>query len=423
MRQYCAILSAVTPHPKWLLYVLVMTASSCHVKFSKSQEQPRTYQAVIIKDTTTTMYNGQFCDVKTGVVFSYINMLDEGGEFLQFQVNQPLASCSTTGYIAIKADSVELLPNSPEQLLIPNQILQAYPQLSQTYNANNGHWETDEAGALSFISPAQLSPSTSAPVGSTGIYQPTELLATQPTFNIKPPRSQSDVQLAAKRPMNAEDNPWNFDGIASPQLQSRNSSEPAHTVIAANQSPAQPKSASHQTQSSPQIAHIPIPKLTDYAGLGAVFPLAQSPLQDFTSGIRRFGAYRQGGWRLHAGVDLYTAYGTPVYSITDGIILDSYYFAEGTYAHEVDHHKFIIRYCELKYQAEKLNQPVALGEVLGEVGDLTHTTQHMIHLEMYKGSATGNLTPSGAKPPFRRRADLVNPTQFMSDLEALIPQP
>ncbi|MCY4381356.1 MAG: M23 family metallopeptidase [Proteobacteria bacterium] len=165
----------------------------------------------------------------------------------------------------------------------------------------------------------------------------------------------------------------------------------------------------------PSVDKIVTTKMSDYAGIQMIFPLAIRPIQSYTSGVRRFGAYRSGS-RLHAGCDLYAHHLTPVYSVADGRLLDSYYFTQGTYAHVVDHGKFVIRYAELQ-RPTRYPRNVELGEMIGQIGDLSHNQNFMLHFEQYSGTVSGRHTPIRAAPPFNRRSDLVNPTQFLLDLE------
>lgn len=490
---YCVLIS---------LLPLAFQLTSCRFalpQLRNHHDSAKVQRAVIIKDTTTKTFHGEFCDVKMGVVFSYLDFLDEGSAYLRFNVDKPIAQCTSTGYVEILATSVELLPDEPSQLFSASETLRAYPQLTKTFNIHKNRWESS---ALNFIKQAQdiykksqepsqpdvattsttddqpdllaggstefLKPTTSpASPTATDAAEPSlptdeplaltqtpspetttpttaatatgwvmeetfeEVSAPEPEPEPKPtpeihhePReqhSQSTGQREANTAIaNRDENPWNFDGF---ETYFEEHDEPPPKPKPPPKSTAQPTNqpTNQPTRSAPNIAHIPVPKLANYSGLQAVFPLATSPLRSFTEGIRRFGAYRQGGTRLHAGIDLYTTYRAPIYAVAAGTLIDSYYFAQGTFAHEVDHESFIIRYCEVKSQARDLNRRVDLGEMIGEIGDLAHNANYMLHLEMYKGTEQGWLTPNGAEPPFRRRADLVDPTEFMTDLLKELP--
>lgn len=477
------------PHFTWrlILMSLVLTyLTSCRLALPDLRDRyagPKVHRAVIIKDTTTKTFHGEFCDVKMGVVFPYLNFLDEGNAYLRFNVDKPIAQCTSTGYIEILATSVELLPDKLSQLYSPSDMLRAYPQLTKTFNIRKNSWETS---ALNFIKQAQSLyesdppppdvadkaggdeepdllatgrtefiessspvaqvatpepsplPPADAPLEVTQTPEPSTTSTTESGWimensfeefeevSVPEPASTPQTHHEPTQPSstnteiadtaNRDENPWNFDGFETHYEEHEEPPTPQPKPTTAAQ-PSQPK----PTRSAPNIAHIPVPKLANYSNLKAVFPLATGPLRSFTEGIRRFGAYRQGGTRLHAGIDLYTTYRAPVYAVAAGTLIDSYYFAYGTFAHEVDHHSFIIRYCEVKSKARNLNRRVELGEMIGEIGDLSHNANYMLHLEMYKGTEQGWLTPPTAKPPFRRRADLVDPTQFMADLLSELP--
>lgn len=150
-----------------------------------------------------------------------------------------------------------------------------------------------------------------------------------------------------------------------------------------------------------------------------VFPLRTKSMYSYTGQGRSFGALRNWG-RLHAGLDLLADPRTDVRAVADGTILQYYEFYEGTYALEVDHKNFLVRYCEVF--ARDNQQPsgqVVAGEVIGEVG-LMFSGSSMLHFEMYKGSEQGALT-QGANHPYQRRQDLVNPTRFIQELERRLP--
>ena len=88
------------------------------------------------------------------------------------------------------------------------------------------------------------------------------------------------------------------------------------------------------------------------------FPLSHRPYEDYTTGIRKFGSDRSGGGRLHAGSDLYSAVGNEVLALSDGKILDFYYFYSGTYALVVEHwygnDKRVVRYGEISHMAPSI---------------------------------------------------------------------
>lgn len=159
----------------------------------------------------------------------------------------------------------------------------------------------------------------------------------------------------------------------------------------------------------PTVRSAPIPAST------MIFPLPRRPQYDYGIGARRFGARRSGGKRLHAGCDLIVPLGTNVVAVMDGkITLGPYHFYRGTYALEIRHSNgMVVRYSEVKPQVAPgiaRGVEVKQGQVLGYVGKMFNTS--MLHIEMYSGSGTGQLTQRG-NPPYFRRADLLDPTPYL----------
>lgn len=145
------------------------------------------------------------------------------------------------------------------------------------------------------------------------------------------------------------------------------------------------------------------------------FPLSHAAEEDYRYGDVAFGAWRDGGYRKHAGCDLIAPVGTKVYAVTDGVIVDFYYFYSSTYAIEVDHGSFVVRYGEVSRMAAGLEvgSKVRQGQLIGYVGRL-ESGNSMLHFEMYEGWGSGNLTQNN--PPFYRRKDLLDPTDFLISL-------
>jgi murein DD-endopeptidase MepM/ murein hydrolase activator NlpD len=145
------------------------------------------------------------------------------------------------------------------------------------------------------------------------------------------------------------------------------------------------------------------------------FPLTFVPKESWAEAPRNFGARRDKGKRKHAGCDLYAPVGTPIFAVADGTVKEFRAFYLGTYALVVDHGDFIVRYGEIqKGIAQNLakGSKVKKGQKIGLVGKLNGLSISMIHFEMYSGSKTGPLTDT-KRPPFMRRADLVDPTSHL----------
>jgi hypothetical protein len=91
-------------------------------------------------------------------------------------------------------------------------------------------------------------------------------------------------------------------------------------------------------------------------------------------------------------------------------------FYRGSYAIEIDHYSYIGRYTEIKpISGLKVSITVKPGQTIGTIMDLK-LSNSMLHFEMYSGTATGTLTNT-ANPPYMRRSDLVNPTNFLLNLK------
>lgn len=150
------------------------------------------------------------------------------------------------------------------------------------------------------------------------------------------------------------------------------------------------------------------------------FPLAHRPKRDYTSAPRKFGSFRSGGSRLHAGADLYSSTHQNVKAIADGRILDYYYFYSGTYAVVVSHPTAtgtkVVRYGEVGALAPgvRVGQTVIRGQSLAKVGRL-NCCHPMLHFEAFSGERSGPLTGGGR---YQRRSDLVNPTKTLQLMQA-----
>ena len=144
------------------------------------------------------------------------------------------------------------------------------------------------------------------------------------------------------------------------------------------------------------------------------FPLSFVPKKSWRVRPRSFGAPRNNGKRQHAGCDLYAPPGTPVFAVADGTVLSFSPFYLGSWAITVDHGTFTVRYGETRTKMApgvKIGGKVKKGQKIGEVSALKGLSISMVHFEMYSGSLSGPLTT--AKAPFKRRADLLDPTEIL----------
>lgn len=152
----------------------------------------------------------------------------------------------------------------------------------------------------------------------------------------------------------------------------------------------------------------------------ARFPLDFIPALSYKGGRRYFGAPRSGGLK-HGACDLIAREGTPVYAMADGeVIRGPYHFYHGAYAIEVLHPafdprypNFVIRYCEVAPDAARRGSKVREGQVIAHTKKMHKDA--MLHLEMYKGTASGRLTQKH-RTPYKRREDLVDPTPYLDQL-------
>ena len=186
-----------------------------------------------------------------------------------------------------------------------------------------------------------------------------------------------------------------------------------------------------------------------------LFPLdAKNRDTGYHAGERAFGSSRNNGARAHAGCDLYAPVGDKIYTVADGTIIEYHNFYGQTYALEIDHKDFIVRYGEVQpplighpYVKDPppdsvrkglpdglaKGDPVKRGQHIAFVGQLRlknkktgkievfHKT--MLHFEMYKGNATGSLTDLDNKEydnvlklNYMRRKDLLNPTAIIDKM-------
>jgi len=154
---------------------------------------------------------------------------------------------------------------------------------------------------------------------------------------------------------------------------------------------------------------------TNIAHANNIFPLFVKPTANYKTGMRRFGARRSKGKRLHAGCDLYAPAGTKIRAMADGTVMRPVeYFYAGTNVLVVDHGDFLARYGEISSAAPgvKSGAKIKKGQHIANVGQLKlKHPMSMLHLELYRGNLSGPLTVAGNK--FRRRADLVDPTPVL----------
>jgi len=159
------------------------------------------------------------------------------------------------------------------------------------------------------------------------------------------------------------------------------------------------------------------------------FPFTKLPSSDWTHSPRSYGSSR--GARVHAGCDLYAHLGTWIHAVADGhVIQGPYPFYCETYALEVHHGSFVVRYGEIQsFTTVKAGDKVKAGDRIAKVGHLVgiKVPSDMLHFEMYSGKASGPLTQrtGGAHyhdgRPFQRRSDLIDPTPYLTRWSGHLP--
>jgi murein DD-endopeptidase MepM/ murein hydrolase activator NlpD len=145
-------------------------------------------------------------------------------------------------------------------------------------------------------------------------------------------------------------------------------------------------------------------------------PLKGLETADPTGGARYFGAPRANG-RAHAAIDFIAPDGTLVYAMTDGQVTRISLFFENTSAVEVQNTDgTVARYGEIA-PLVSVGTIVHRGDVIGKI-ITNYAGTSMLHLEMYKGTASGSLSQTSNDSNYsyvtvrnyERRSDLIDPT-------------
>lgn len=160
-----------------------------------------------------------------------------------------------------------------------------------------------------------------------------------------------------------------------------------------------------------------VAELENYALANWTKPI-QASYADINTGSRYFGANRSGTTRKHAANDYVCAVGTPVYAMTGGYVEEfSSNFYGGTQAISVKNDDgSVARYCEIK-TSFRSGDRVEKGQQIGTVIANNKGGGHMLHLEMYLGTASGSLTNTSnstywyvSYKNYCRRQDLIDPS-------------
>ena len=181
------------------------------------------------------------------------------------------------------------------------------------------------------------------------------------------------------------------------------------------------------------------------------FPLeAKYNDHGYTSGERAFGSSRKHGKRAHAGCDLYAPLGEKIYAVADGVITRYRDFYGQTYALEVNHGDFVVRYGEVQPPMENEydddfppdevcnglpsnlieTSKITKGQHIAYVGQLRldkdkkgkleNYPRTMLHFELFNGDGHGTLTQLAKvtyknvlQKNYHRRSDLLDPTKSL----------
>ena len=122
------------------------------------------------------------------------------------------------------------------------------------------------------------------------------------------------------------------------------------------------------------------------------------PVAGMRSDIEGFwGDSRDGGRRLHKGIDIYARKGTPVVAISDGVIVnrDNTHYGGKTLWLKPSGRGWTAYYAHLDKQLVKPGQRVRKGQVIGTVGN-TGNARHMpshLHFGIEQGRGWVNPLP------------------------------
>lgn len=152
----------------------------------------------------------------------------------------------------------------------------------------------------------------------------------------------------------------------------------------------------------------------------ALFPLSVEATNDYAQIPDKFGS-RYGMQKfLRAGSNLKAPKCTPVLSVAAGKVIKGPYLWTSNgplYAVEVQlHDGSIVRYTGLDasvLKTLKTGDDILRGQGIGHVNHFGYAG-----IELYSGKGKGSLTTTANANKFRRRSDIMDPTQYLLDMEA-----
>ena len=151
----------------------------------------------------------------------------------------------------------------------------------------------------------------------------------------------------------------------------------------------------------PAAAALAVPSATELRDLRLLYPLAQPAEQIDPWGWR--WSERRGAWRMHTGVDLAAAEGTPVLAARAGRV--ALVESVGGYGLSVliDHGQGVeTLYAHLLDAAVEPGQAVEAGAVIGRLGASGQATGPHLHFELRsRGAQLTALDPTPHLPPLQ----------------------
>jgi hypothetical protein len=195
----------------------------------------------------------------------------------------------------------------------------------------------------------------------------------------------------------------------------------------------------------PGEVYFPVAHTMIRGGIANINSWYTPPSQRIFRAARSWSSAQHQYQRVHAGVDIYTEDSVEVYACAAGkVVKYSGSFTSGVggpveaiaIEHENTHvGKIIVRYCELRGVPSDLrheNAIVTARRVIGKTWPVVSSGRildHMLHLETYRGTDTGNFSVSGGgelvnisfkgqatsqtQAKTNRRADLIDPYDFL----------
>lgn len=324
-----------------------------------------------------------------------------------------------TGEPALKPTGALITPDPPT-LVFPKATVNG-SNAASAGNAAKGSSQVAASSSSGGASQAASAPATSGGTLRKGDSGPEveKLQAQLNSAGAKPPlKVDGDFGPATERALKAFQSSHGLasDGVAGPRTQRALSNAKGGASGSAGASP-KPNQPQKPKDEPPSLDDAP----TQVMDGDFCFPLAFKPSPDWHTGARYFGARRNGGKRLHAGCDLLGPKGTQIYAIADGTLVRApYYFYSGTHAVEIRHGQYIVRYGEILPGSYTGGKHVKKGQPICKIGRL-NSGSSMLHFEMYSNGASSAPLTVGTGP-YKRRADLMNPTKMLDEWARNLPR-